>query len=127
VEAVGHDRGFVTLRLLYLILRTVVGWLGLLARTGASKEAEILVLRHQLAVLHRQVARPRPSWADRAVQAALSRLVPRSRSPRLFVTPRDGAAPPRHESFSAWPSPAPPTTRIGRRTPTRRSGSPTAP
>jgi len=77
----------VTLRLLYLILRTVVGWLGLLTRSGASKDAEILVLRHQLAVLRRQVARPRPSWADRAVQAALSRVVPRSRWPRLFVTP----------------------------------------
>jgi len=87
VEAVGHDRGFVALRLLYLILRTAVGWLGLLTRSGASKDAEILVLRHQLAVLRRQVARPRPSWADRALQAALSRLVPRSRWPRLFVTP----------------------------------------
>ena len=76
-----------TLRLLYLILRTVVGWLGLLTRTGASKDAEILVLRHQLAVMRRQVARPSPSWADRAMQAALSRLVPRSRWPRLFVTP----------------------------------------
>jgi hypothetical protein len=78
----------VTLRLLYLILRTVVGWLGLLTRSGASKDAEILLLRHQLAVLRRQVSRPRPSWADRAVQAALSRLVPRSRWPRLFVTPQ---------------------------------------
>jgi len=75
------------LRLLYLILRMAVGWLGLLTRSGAAKDAEILVLRHQLAVLRRQVARPRPSWPDRAVQAALSRLVPRSRWPRLFVTP----------------------------------------
>ena len=63
-----------------------VGWLGLLTRGGASKDAEILLLRHQLAVLRRQVARPRRSWADRAVQAALSRLVPRGRYPRLFVT-----------------------------------------
>jgi putative transposase len=77
----------VTLRLLYLILRTAVGRLGLLTRSGASKDAEILVLRHQLAVLRRQVARPRLSWADRAVQAALSGLVPRRRWPRLFVAP----------------------------------------
>ena len=76
-----------TLRLLYLVVRAVVGWPGLLARSDASKEAEILLLRHQLAVLRRQVARPRPSWADRALQAALSRLVPRSRWPRLFVGP----------------------------------------
>jgi hypothetical protein len=68
-------------------LRPRVGWLALLARSDASKEAEILVLRHQLAVLRRQVARPRPSWADRAVIAALTRLLPRSRRIGLFVTP----------------------------------------
>jgi putative transposase len=84
---VGHDRRLVTLRLLYLLVRAVVGWLGLLARSESSKEAEILLLRHQLAVLRRQVARPRPCWADRALQAALSRLVPGGRWPRLFVAP----------------------------------------
>jgi len=57
----------VTLRLLYLILRTVVGWVSLLLRSQASKDAEILILRHQLAVLRRQVARPGVSWADRAL------------------------------------------------------------
>jgi putative transposase len=56
-------------------------------RSDASKEAEILVLRHQLAVLRRQVGRPRPSLADRAVIAALARLLPRSRRIGLFVTP----------------------------------------
>ncbi|HEY0688223.1 MAG TPA: hypothetical protein VGD71_04215 [Kribbella sp.] len=61
--------------------------LALLARSDASKHAQILVLRHQLAVLRRQVARPRPSWADRAVIAALARLLPRSRRIGLFVTP----------------------------------------
>jgi putative transposase len=45
----------------------MVRWLGLLARSDASREAEILLLRHQLAVLRRQVTRPRPSWADRAL------------------------------------------------------------
>jgi len=50
---VGRDRGFVVLRLLYLILRTTVDWVGLLTRTGASKDAEILS-RHQPAVLRRQ-------------------------------------------------------------------------
>jgi hypothetical protein len=120
VETVGHDRGFVPLRLLYLILRAVTGWrLGLLTRSRASKDAEILVLRHQLAVLRRQVARPRPSWADRAVQAALSRLVPRCRWPRLFVAPETVLRWHRDLVRRRWTTPAAPA---GRR-PGRRSGS----
>ena len=64
-------------RLLYLLVVRLLAWVALLARSGASKEVEILVLRHEVAVLRRQVARPKPDWADRAVIAALARLLPR--------------------------------------------------
>src|ERR1700716_116203 len=67
----------VTLRLVYLIFLRLICWAALLARSDASKDAEILVLRHQLAVLRRQVARPRPSGANRASAAPWPGYCPR--------------------------------------------------
>ena len=66
------------------------GWLALLAGSDRVKDAEILILRHQVAVLQRQIKVPRLSWADRAVLAALARLVPRSqlRQLHLIISPR---------------------------------------
>jgi hypothetical protein len=78
----------VCFRLLYLIFVRVLGWLVLLTRSGASKDVEILVLRHEVAILRCHVAHPRPDWADRAILAALTRHLPRRLRAYRIVTPR---------------------------------------
>ena len=74
-------------RLLYLIFVQVCGWLVLLDRPSASKDAEIVVLRHEVAVLRRANPRPRLDWANRAVLATLTRLLPGRLWMRRLVNP----------------------------------------
>jgi hypothetical protein len=72
----------------YLLVRRLLELVVLLGWSDASKEIEILVLRHELAVLRRQVPGPRRQRRDRVLLAALSRVLPRSRWPVFVVTPQ---------------------------------------
>ena len=75
------------LKLTYFMLCRTIQLLALLVRGDAAKDLEILVLRHQLTVLRRQVPHPRLEPADRALLTAVSRVLPRTRWSCFFVTP----------------------------------------
>jgi len=78
----------VVLSFLYRLVHRTFGLLGLARRDAIAKDAEILVLRHQLAVLRRQVGRARFTWSDRALIALLAGLIPRERWTAFLVTPK---------------------------------------
>ena len=77
----------VSLRLLYLIFQQVLGLVLLMGRTSSTKDVELLILRHEVAVLRRTNPRPRLGWADRAVLAALIRRLPQALRGHRLVTP----------------------------------------
>src|SRR5947208_14054101 len=74
--------------MLYLIATRIFAWLALLCRSSTAKEAEILILRHEVTVLRRQVTAPKPTWPDRALLAALARLLRRALRRQRIVSPR---------------------------------------
>jgi len=78
----------VVLSFLYRLVHRAFGLLGLARRDAIAKDAEILGLRHQLAVLRRQVGRARFTWSDRALIALLAGLIPRQRWTAFLVTPK---------------------------------------
>ena len=75
-------------RLAYLILARVLSSLALLARSGAAKDGEILVLRHEVTVLRRHHPHPRLNWVDRALLSGLSQLLPVDLRRLRLVSPR---------------------------------------
>jgi putative transposase len=77
----------VLVRLIYRFLATLLSWLALSARSSASKNAEILILRQEVAVLRRGNPKPRIGWADRALLAALAQILPKVLRTHRIVTP----------------------------------------
>jgi hypothetical protein len=97
--------GVGSVRLVYVVMVRVFGWLFLLGRSEGVKDAEILVLRHEVAVLRRQVARPKLCWSDRALFAGLAGLLPRELRACRLVTPAALLAWPRRLIAEHWTPP----------------------
>ncbi|MBP2329297.1 transposase InsO family protein [Kibdelosporangium banguiense] len=97
-----------SVRLIYRLFGQVLSWLALFARSSASKDAEILALRHELAVLRRNNPRPRLSWPDRAVLAGLARMLPRALFVHRLVTPGTLLRWHRKLIAARWRQPKPP-------------------
>src|SRR5689334_14183406 len=92
----------------YRLLVTVLYWLALRARSSSAKDVEILALRHEVAVLRRTNPRPRMSWTDRAVLAALTRIMPKALRARRIVTPGTLLRWHRRLVAAKWRQPRPP-------------------
>ena len=94
--------------LVYRLITTILAWLVLLARSSASKNAEILALRQEVAVLRRTNPRPKTTWTDRAVLAALARILPKALRAHRIVTPGTLLRWHRKLIAAKWRQPKPP-------------------
>lgn len=96
------------LSLIYRLLVTVTSWLGLLARSSATKDAELLVLRHENAILRRATPNPKLAWRDRAILAVLARMLPKALRHARIVTPGTLLRWHRRLVANKWRQPKPP-------------------
>jgi putative transposase len=101
----------VCVALAYRLMVTVLSGLALLARSSSAKDVEILALRHEVAVLRRANPRPRMSWADRAVLAAIARIMPKGLRAWRIVTPGTLLRWHRRLVAAKWRQPRPPAAR----------------
>jgi putative transposase len=98
----------VLVRMIYLLATRIFAWLVLLCRSSATKNAEILLLRHEVAVLRRQVDALKPNRPDRALLATLSRPLPRILRGHRIVSPRTLLAWHQHLVKQKWTQPQSP-------------------
>jgi hypothetical protein len=109
--------------LVYLVFCRIAAWLMLLGRSSAAKDIELLVLRHEVSVLRRMNPKPRLDWADRAVFAALIRLLPAALRVHRLVTPGTVLRWHKRQAARRWrQSTRPPTDRPGPRQVDRAPG-----
>ena len=93
-------------RLVYVVVVRVLGWLALLSRRRSGLIVEVLMLCHEIAVLRRQISTPRPTWPDRALLSALARVLPRELLRHRLVTPATILAWHLHLLTRKWTYPA---------------------